>query len=43
VRIIAAFIILISLPFIVISPTNPIAQVIFGFGAFLIVIGANVK
>lgn len=43
VRIIASLIIAISLPFLISNPTNPIAQGVFAFGNFLMVIGANVK
>ncbi len=42
-RIIAALIVGVSLPFLVINPSNPIAQAIFAFGNFLMVMGANVK
>lgn len=41
-RLIAGMIIVISLPFLIASPLNPIAQGIFAFGNFLMVIGANV-
>ena len=43
IRIIAGSIIALSLPFLVTNPFNPIAQGIFAFGNFLLVIGANVK
>lgn len=43
VRIVAGLVIFLSLPFLISSPTNPIAQSIFAFGNFLMVIGANVK
>jgi len=42
-RIVASLIIAISLPFLISNPTNPIAQGVFAFGNFLMVIGANVK
>ncbi|MEK6940535.1 MAG: hypothetical protein AABW49_01390 [Nanoarchaeota archaeon] len=43
VRIIAGSIIALSLPFLIAYPSNPIAQGIFAFGNFLLVIGANIK
>ena len=43
IRIIAGMIIALSLPFLIANPTNPIAQGIFAFGNFLLVIGANVR
>ncbi|HIH34691.1 MAG TPA: hypothetical protein HA282_05170 [Nanoarchaeota archaeon] len=43
IRIIAGSIVALSLPFLVTNPFNPIAQGIFAFGNFLLVIGANVK
>lgn len=42
-RIIAASIVALSLPFLISNPSNTIAQGIFAFGNFLLVIGANVK
>ncbi len=43
IRIIAGMVIALSLPFLIANPTNPIAQGIFAFGNFLLVIGANVR
>ncbi len=43
VRIIAGLVIAISLPFLIASPSNPLAQGFFAFGNFLMVIGANVR
>lgn len=43
VRIVAGLVIFLSLPFLISNPQNPIAQGIFAFGNFLMVIGANVK
>lgn len=43
VRIVAGLIISLSLPFLITNPANPIAQGVFAFGNFLMVIGANVK
>jgi len=43
IRIVASLIIFLSLPFLITNPLNPIAQGIFAFGNFLMVIGANVK
>lgn len=43
IRIIAGFIIALSLPFLITNPSSPIAQGVFAFGNFLLVIGANVK
>jgi hypothetical protein len=43
IRIISSIIIMTSLPFLVLQPANPIAQLIFAFGNFLLVIGANVE
>ena len=40
IRVIAAILIVLSLPFLV---ANPIVQGIFAFGNFLLVIGANVR
>ncbi|MDP3639747.1 MAG: hypothetical protein Q8R53_00905 [Nanoarchaeota archaeon] len=42
-RIVASLIIALSLPFLVLNPTNPIPQGFFAFGNFLLVIGANVR
>ncbi|HLC86597.1 MAG TPA: hypothetical protein VJG30_04895 [Candidatus Nanoarchaeia archaeon] len=42
-RLTATAIIVLSLPFLVSNPSNVIAQVIFAFGNFLLVIGANVR
>lgn len=41
-RLVAATIIAISLPFLIANPSNPITQGIFAFGNFMMVIGANV-
>lgn len=43
VRIVAGSIIALSLPFLIAYPSNPIAQGIFAFGNFLLVIGANIR
>lgn len=43
IRVIAALVIASSVPFLAIYPTNTIAQIIFGFGNFLLVLGANLK
>ncbi|HLC37176.1 MAG TPA: hypothetical protein VJJ53_00115 [Candidatus Nanoarchaeia archaeon] len=43
IRIVASLIIALSLPFLISNPSNPIAQGLFAFGNFLMVIGANVK
>lgn len=43
VRLIAVFIIALSLPFLAINPSNVIVQIIYAFGNFLLVIGANVR
>lgn len=43
VRIVAGLIIALSLPFLIANPGNPIAQGVFAFGNFLMVIGANVR
>ena len=43
IRIVATVIISLALPFLIINPQNIIAQIIFAFGNFLLVIGANVK
>ena len=43
IRLLASLIVAVSLPFLVANPTNPIAQGVFAFGNFLLVIGANVK
>ena len=43
VRIVAGLIVSLSLPFLISNPQNPIAQGLFAFGNFLLVIGANVK
>jgi len=42
VRIVAGLVIISSLPFLIENPGNFIAQIIFAFGNFLLVIGANV-
>lgn len=39
VRIIAGFIIINSLPFLVLNPTNVYAQITYGFGNFLLLLG----
>lgn len=39
IRLIAGVIDVVSLPFLIINPANPIAQVVFGFGNFLLLIG----
>ena len=39
VRLIAALIDVISLPFLILNPTNIVAQIIFGFGNFLLLLG----
>ena len=38
-RLIASFVIVFSLPFIVINPLNPFALIGFAFGNFLLVLG----
>ncbi len=38
-RVIASFIIVLSLPFLIINPSNTIALISFAFGNFLIVLG----
>ena len=38
-RLIASFIVVMSLPFLIINPTNIFAIVSFGFGNFLFIIG----
>ncbi|HLD16029.1 MAG TPA: hypothetical protein VJB94_05670 [Candidatus Nanoarchaeia archaeon] len=43
IRIVAALIVVLALPFLILNPANPIWQGIFAFGNFLLVIGANVK
>lgn len=43
IRVIATFVIALSVPFLAINPANTIAQIIFGFGNFLLVLGANLK
>ncbi len=43
IRMIAGFITAFSLPFLILNPSNPIAQGFFAFGNFLLVIGANVE
>ena len=39
VRTVASVIIVTSLPFLIVNPTNIIAQIIFGFGNFLMLLG----
>lgn len=39
IRIIASVIDVISLPFLIINPASPIAQISFGFGSFLLILG----
>ena len=39
IRIISGSIMALSIPFLVVNPNNVIAQISFGFGAFLMVIG----
>lgn len=39
IRIIAGFVDVVSLPFLILNPSNPIAQISFGFGNFLLIIG----
>ncbi len=43
IRVAASIVIASSLPFLIVNPSNPIAQGIFAFGNFLFVIGGNVK
>ena len=43
IRVSAGIIVALSLPYLVTNPSNPIAQGIFAFGNFLLVIGANVR
>lgn len=43
VRIVAGSVIALSLPFLITYPSNAIAQSIFAFGNFLLIIGANLK
>ncbi len=38
-RLVASFIIVISLPFIIVNPANPFAIISFTFGNFLLVLG----
>lgn len=39
VRLIASLIIVLSLPFLILNPLNVYAQISFGFGNFLILLG----
>lgn len=39
IRIIAAVIDVISLPFLIVNPVNIYAQIAFGFGNFLLILG----
>lgn len=39
IRIVASLIDVLSLPFLILNPSNPIAQIAFGFGNFLLIIG----
>jgi len=43
IRIIAGFVIVNSLPFFIINPLNPYAQIAFGFGNFLMILGGLVE
>tara|TARA_Y100000034_G_scaffold136049_1_gene210494 strand:+ start:559 stop:720 length:162 start_codon:yes stop_codon:yes gene_type:complete len=38
-RVVAGFVVVITMPFIITNPSNPIALVLFAFGNFLMVIG----
>jgi len=43
IRIIAGLIDVVSLPFLIVSPTNIYAQIGFGFGNFLLILGGLVE
>jgi hypothetical protein len=43
IRLFASVIDVISLPFLILNPSNPLAQISFGFGNFLLVIGGLVE
>ena len=39
IRLVGAVIDVISLPFLILNPVNPIAQIAFGFGNFVLLLG----
>ncbi len=39
IRLVASFVIVLSLPFLITSPSNPFALIGFAFGNFLLVLG----
>lgn len=43
IRLIAAIIIAVSLPFLVLNPVNIYAQISFGFGNFLMLLGGLIE
>ncbi len=43
VRIIAGFVDVVSLPFLILNPSNVYAQISFGFGNFLLLLGGLIE